>query len=370
MSSSLKKNFQKLFSFFGLFDFLKYNLSPKNIGIDLGTVNTLVCIEGIGIVLNQPSMLAIINDGNVDVSYLFGDDAKSMEGKTPLNISVRRPLSDGVITNYDDAKQLISHSIRKGKQIGGCSSRNIRNGNLTVICVPICSTDADRRAMHQAATEAGAGEIYLIEEPMAAAIGADIKIDHPAGNMIVNIGGGTTEIAIISACGAVHQKSEIVGGNAIDFAIQKYIEEEKNLLIGRRTAEDIKINIGCAYVEEGSELKKMNIRGRDLKSGIPTEICVTEKDIAIASSVAISRIINAIREILSICEPDLADDIFKNGICLTGGSSSLKNLDEVIRRATSLQVTLLPDPHLAVIKGINTVISDIDRYKHILTKIG
>ena len=333
-----------------------------DIAVDLGTANTLVYAKNRGIVLNEPSMVAVISEKGFEVPYLFGHEAKMMQGKTPNKIIVHKPLKDGVIADFIIAEEMIRHFIKKANAM-----KKIMRP-LIIICVPFDSTAVERRAIQDAAEKCGAREVMLIEEPMAAAIGAGLPIGDPTGSIVVDIGGGTTEIAVISLGGIVHGKSLKVGGNAIDEIIIQYIKQKYNLLIGDITAERLKKEIGIAYLSADDDILSAQIKGRDLLTGIPREITVSQEDIVNAIAEPVSYIIESVRVVLESAPPELSSDIVDRGIVLTGGGALLKNIDHVISESTGLPVFIAPDPLLCVAKGVGEVLEYHQKYSHILFK--
>ncbi len=320
-------------------------LVSADMAIDLGTANTLVYVRGQGIVLNEPSVVAIsVVNGNRRV-LAVGDEAKQMLGRTPGNIYATRPLRDGVIADFDIAEDMIKQFIRK------VHNRRSFTSPQMVICVPTGSTAVERRAIQESAESAGARRVVLIEEPMAAAIGAGLPVTEPTGSMVVDIGGGTTEVAVISLGGIVVARSARVGGDKMDEAIISYIRHVHNLLIGEGTAERIKKEIGSACPPEDGEGKTMSIRGRDLMNGVPKEIIVSEKQIAESLTEPVGTIIDAVKNTLENTPPELAADIVDRGIVMTGGGALLANLDYVLRYATGLAVSLAEDPLSCVAFG-------------------
>lgn len=338
----------------GLFSWLTEKIS-SDIAIDLGTSNTLIYVKGKGIVLNEPSIVAINpNTGKVQA---VGNIAKDMLGKTPSNIVAVKPMRDGVIADFECAEKMLEYFIMKG---GG---RNSILRPRIVIAIPTEITQVESKAVKEAAMKTKASEVYLIYQPMAAAIGADLPIEEPAGNIIVDIGGGTTDVAVISLFGIVISQSIRVAGNEMDEAIIQYIKKKYNLLIGEKTAEMIKIEIGSAYPLD--EPRSMEIKGRDLKDGIPKTIVVTDSEIREALRDVVDTIIECIRSVLEKTPPELAADIVDRGIVLTGGGSLLKNLDKKIREETSLPVFITENPLTTVVLGTGKVLEN----KGLLEKI-
>ena len=332
-----------------------------DMAIDLGTANTLVYVKGRGIVLNEPSVVALIKEQGVFKPYAFGHQAKMMLGRTPADIDAKRPLKDGVIADFKGAEEMLKHFIRS------VSTRNLA-GPLIVICVPSGSTPVERRAIQDAAESAGARDVYLIEEPMAAAIGAGLPVIEPTGSMIVDIGGGTTEVAVLSLGGIVYARSVRVGGDKMDEAIISYIRRNHNLLIGESTSEKIKKEIGTAYQDPATEPKQMQIRGRDLVYGVPKEITLDERQICESLLEPVSQIVEAVKTALESTPPELSSDIADKGIVLTGGGALLKNLDYVISRETKLPVFVAEDALSCVALGSGRVIEEFAQLRHVLFK--
>jgi rod shape-determining protein MreB and related proteins len=342
------KSFKSLFKYF----------SPS-IGMDLGTANTLVYVEKKGVVLNEPSVVAIENLKNKNSVIAVGDEAKLMIGKTHGRITAIRPMKDGVIADFEVAEKMISYFIKKA-----CSEVKMISP-IVVICVPSGATLVEKRAIQEAANSAGAKQVFLIEEPMAAAIGAGLPVTEPTGSMIVDIGGGTTEIAVISLGGIVYSQSVKVAGDKMDDDIINYIKSKFGVFIGETTAERIKKQIGCAIVSSGTVESSIKIKGRDM-IGIPREITITEKCMVDSLRESISSIIYGIKNVLSNIAPELAADIAENGIVLTGGGAYLKNLDKVISMETGLKVRIAEDPLLSVVLGTGKVIENMDKLKNVL----
>ena len=340
-----------------------FSLTSKDIAIDLGTANVLVYLKGKGIVLNEPSVVALINNNGKKVPYAFGKDAKMMLGRTPALIETIRPMKDGVIADFKVAGEMIKYFI------GAVNKTKFWFGPMIIICVPYGSTPVERKAIQEAAESSGAREVFLIEEPMAAAIGAGLSVLDPIGSIIVDIGGGTAEIGIISLGGIVYGKSVRIGGDKIDDAIVNYVRKKHNLLIGETTAEKIKMTIGAACApDDGKDGEIMEVRGRDLSTGIPKEVTLTEKQIAESLVGPINQIIDAIRTALESAPPELSADIVERGIILSGGGSQIRNLDVAIRRSTGLPVYIAEDPLLCVINGIGKVLTNFKELKSVLFK--
>lgn len=334
-----------------------------DMAIDLGTANTLVYVSGRGIVLNEPSVVALLRDRNGTVEpYAFGNEAKMMLGRTPAEIEAIRPLKDGVIADFKGAEEMIKHFIRL------VHNRRWNPGPLIIVCVPSGSTPVERRAIQDAAESAGAREVFLIEEPMAAAIGADLPVTEPTGSMIVDIGGGTTEVAVLSLGGIVYSRSVRVGGDLMDESIISYIRRYHNLLIGESTAEKIKKTIGSACAPKEGEGKVMEIKGRDLVNGVPKEIVLTEAQVAESLAEPVSQIIEAVKIALECTPPELSSDIVDKGIVMSGGGALLHNLDSVLREATGLPVFVADDPLSCVVLGTGKVLENHKKLKHVLFK--
>ncbi len=338
-----------------LFSFLSADMA-----IDLGTANTLVYVRDQGIVLNEPSVVAISNYGGRKEIRAVGVEAKQMLGKTPENIQAIRPLRDGVIADFEVTEAMIKHFIRKVHNNRWFAAPKM------VICVPSGSTAVERRAIQESAESAGAAEVHLIEEPMAAAIGAGLPVSEATGCMVVDIGGGTTEVAVISLNGIVYARSARVGGDKMDEAIIAYIRRVHNLLIGETSAEKIKKEIGSACPPAEGEGRTMEIKGRDLMNGVPKELMVTERQIAEALIEPVGQIVEAVKVALEHTAPELASDIVERGIVLTGGGAMLSNLDFVLRHATGLPVTIADDPLSCVALGSGRVLENWDAMKLVL----
>lgn len=333
-----------------------------NIAMDLGTANTLVYVPGSGIVLKEPSVVALVHSKGTMVPYAFGNEAKMMLGRTPTGIQAFRPLKDGVIADFKGAEAMIKYFISTVYNRKSFVARP-----LVIVCVPYGSTAVERRAIQDAVESAGAREVYLIEEPMAAAIGADLPVTEPTGCMVVDIGGGTTEVGMISLGGIVFAKSVRVGGDAMDEAIISYIRKYHNLLIGESTAEKIKKEIGAACVSPDN-IKSMKIKGRDLLNGVPKEILLTEDKIADSLAEPINQIIAAVKLVLELVPPELSSDLADRGIKLTGGGALLSGLDVVLQNATGLPVSAAEDPLCCVVLGTGKVLENFNALKHVLFK--
>jgi len=330
-----------------------FKLGSQNLAIDLGTANTLVYAQDRGIVLNEPSVVAIETINGIKKVKAVGDDAKMMMGKTPDNIEAIRPLRDGVIADIEIAEEMIKHFIRK---VNG--KRSMFRYPEIVICVPSGSTSVERRAIRDAASNAGASQVFLILEPMAAAIGADMPVTEPVGSMVVDIGGGTTEVAVLSLRGLAYTTSVRVGGDKMDEAIVSYVRRHHNLLIGEATAERIKKDYGIAVIPTDGIGETIHIKGRDLVNGVPKEITITQANIAEALSEPIGAIIEGVRIALENTAPELAADIVDQGIVLTGGGALIKGLDDFLREETGLPVSIAEDPLSCVALGTGRAMED------------
>ena len=327
------------------------------IGIDLGTANVLVFVQGQGITVREPSVVAIDSEDRI---VAVGNEAKEMLGRTPGSITAIRPLRDGVIADYVVTEAMLRYFIKKG------TAGKISFGRPDVlVSVPAGSTSVENRNVLDAARQAGAGKAYLIEEPMAAAIGAELPISGPSGNMIVNIGGGTAEIAVISLSDIVVAKSHRVGGNRFDEAIALYIRRKYNLMIGDRTAEQVKIEIGSALPLE--EELSMSVKGRDMIAGLPREVTITSTEIAEAMEVPLRNLTDAIRGVLEQTPPELSADIIDKGIVLSGGGALLRNIDRLITTVTGVATHVAPDPLSCVAKGTGTALEHFDVFAKSLT---
>ena len=333
-----------------------FNLSFMDIGIDLGTANILVTIKGKGIVLNEPSVVAIDNITGEIVAT--GIEAKEMLGKTPEKIRAVKPIKDGAIADFTATRLLLRNIIQKV-----CKRYNIVRMRAAV-GIPFGITEVEERAVEEAIIYAGAKEVYLIEEPIAAAIGANMEISEPSGNIIVDIGGGTTEVAVISLGGIVVSKSLRIAGDEIDEAIVNYIKKEMNLAVGIKTAEEIKIALGCAMQLVVKEV--LEIRGRDLNTGLPRNLQVTSEQIQEAMYEPVDNIVEVIKATLEKTPPELSSDIMEKGIVLSGGGALIRNLDKLISDKTGMPVIIAENPLNCVVKGIEKTLNDIDKLKNIV----
>ena len=341
-----------------LFGFLSADMA-----IDLGTANTLVYVKGRGIVLNEPSVVAIAEMRGKKQVLAVGEEAKQMLGRTPGNITAIRPLRDGVIADFEVAEEMIKHFIRK------VHNRRSFASPLVIICVPSGSTAVERRAIQESAESAGARRVFLIEEPMAAAIGAGLPVTEPTGSMVVDIGGGTTEVAVLSLGGIVYSRSVRIGGDKMDEAIIGYIRRNHNLLVGEGSAERIKEAIGSACPPEDGEGRTMEIKGRDLMNGVPKELVLSERQIAEGLAESVDAIIEAVKVALEHTAPELAADIVDKGVVLTGGGALLSNMDFVLRHATGLPVSLADDPLSCVVLGTGRALEEMKKLKNVLTSM-
>jgi rod shape-determining protein MreB len=344
-----------------LFDYILGKFS-NDLAIDLGTANTLVYVKGKGIVLNEPSVVAVHKDARGMKKVLaVGLEAKSMLGRTPGNIVAIRPMRDGVIADFDITEAMLKHFILR------VHNRKSLVRPRIIVSVPSGITQVERRAVRETVESAGAREIYLIEEPMAAAIGAGLPIAEPTSSMVVDIGGGTTEVAVISLAGIVYSKSVRVAGDKIDEEIVQYMKRKYSLLIGERTAEIIKTEIGCAYPLE--VMKTIDVKGRDLISGIPKTIETNSEEIREAITEPVTLIVDAVKDALENAPPELAGDIVDRGIVLTGGGALLQNIDVLIREETGLPITIADDPLCAVARGAGMALDQLDVLKEVTIQV-
>jgi len=332
----------------------------SDMAIDLGTANTLVYVKGQGIVLNEPSVVAMATSRGKKQVLAVGEEAKLMVGRTPGNIQAIRPLREGVIADFEVAEEMIKYFIQK------VHKRRTFISPRVIICVPSGSTAVERRAIQESAESAGARSVYLIEEPMAAAIGAGLPVTEPTGSMVVDIGGGTTEVAVLSLGGIVYSRSVRVGGDNMDEAIISYIRRQHNLLIGEASAERIKKGIGSAMTPKEGEGRTMELKGRDLLRGVPKELTISERQIAESLSEPVAAIVEGVKLALENTAPELAADIVDRGIVLTGGGSLLENLDIVIREATGLPVIVAEDSLSCVALGTGKALDMMNHHKNVL----
>jgi rod shape-determining protein MreB len=333
-----------------------------DMAIDLGTANTLVYVKGRGIVLAEPSVVAIADVRGKKQVLAVGEEAKQMLGRTPGNIQAIRPMRDGVIADFEVAEEMIKHFIRK------VHNRRSFASPIIIVCVPSGSTAVERRAIQESAESAGARRVLLIEEPMAAAIGAGLPVTEPSGSMIVDIGGGTTEVAVISLGGIVYSRSVRVGGDRMDEAIISYIRRNHNLLIGESSAERIKIALGAARpAENGDEGPWLEVKGRDLINGVPREVLVSQAQISESLAEPVFQIVEAVKMALENTPPELAADICDKGIVLTGGGALLNRLDQVLREATGLPVVVAEDALSCVVLGTGRALEELKRLRNVLT---
>lgn len=336
---------------------MRFNLLSTDVAIDLGTANTLIWMKGKGIVLNEPSIVAF--DRNTKHIIAIGHEAQEMLGRTHKDISTIRPLKDGVIADFEIAEGMLRAFIRK-------VSLSWQPARRVVVCVPTGITEVEKRAVRDSCEHAGAKEVYLIAEPMAAAIGLDLNVHEPVGNMIVDIGGGTTDVAVIALSGIVNHESLRIAGTEMTSAIVQYFKRNHNILIGERTAETIKCEVGSAYpLEEEIEIE---VKGRNLLTGIPELITISSADIREALSECVTTIVEAVRNLLERTPPELSADIFDRGILLSGGGALLKGLDRRLQEETSLPVHIAEDPLTAVVRGTGRVLENLNDYQNVLIK--
>ncbi|KKR71053.1 MAG: rod shape-determining protein MreB, rod shape-determining protein MreB [Microgenomates group bacterium GW2011_GWC1_41_8] len=334
-------------------------MKSKKIGIDLGTANSLVYVAGEGVVLNEPTVVAVTIEDNHVVAV--GNEAKDMLGRTPGNIVASRPLKDGVIADYQITESLIAYFIRKA-----CGRRFLFKPEV-MVCVPSGCTQVERRAVVDATLSAGARSVYLIEEPLAAAIGAQIPIANPSGNLIVDSGGGSTEAAVISMGGVVSHASVRMSGNKLDEIIATYIRKKFNLIIGERTAEEVKVKIGNALLldpdDKKKEQKTVEVRGRDAFNGLPRMVEISEEEINKAIKPILMQMVGAIKQVLEHTPPELASDIIDKGIVLSGGTALLKNFDKLVTQEIGVAAVVADEPLLCVVRGTGVALENLDFYK-------
>lgn len=333
-----------------------YKLISNDIGIDLGTANTLVYLKGQGIVINEPSVVAVNQKTNQILAV--GTQAKQMLGRTPGHIKAVRPLVDGVISDFEVTEEMLSYLINKADKMSKKMARP-----RVVIGVPSGTTNVESRAVYDAAKSAGAREVYLVEEPMAAAIGIRLPVKEAVGSMIVDIGGGTTDIAVISLGGIVKSRNLKIAGDRLNNDIITYMRDEFKLLIGEKTAEDVKIAIASVI---NSEYMESNVRGRDLLTGLPREVVVTDSDVREAISISINELIDGIKDVLENTPPEILSDIMRSGIVLSGGGALLHGLDRLLQSILKIPVYVVDDPLSAVARGAGIVLEDIEAYKDVL----
>ncbi|HEU19987.1 MAG TPA: rod shape-determining protein [Deltaproteobacteria bacterium] len=334
----------------------------NDLAIDLGTANTLVCVKGEGVVLSEPSVVAVHRDARGMKKVLaVGAEAKRMLGRTPGNIVAIRPMRDGVIADFEITEAMLRHFILR------VHNRRALVRPRIIISIPSGITQVEKRAVKETAESAGAREVYLIEEPMAAAIGAGLPITEPISSMIVDIGGGTTEVAVISLAGIVYAKSVRIAGDKLDEAIVQYMKRKYSLLIGERTGEMIKTSIGCAYPDD--EIRTVDVKGRDLISGIPKIIEINSEEIREAIIEPVSIIVDAIKDALENAPPELAGDIVDRGIVLTGGGALLRNLDVLLREETGLPISISDDPLSTVARGAGMALDEIELLKEVAIQL-
>lgn len=334
------------------------NMFSNDIGIDLGTANTLVFVRGQGIIINEPSVVAVNQKTGRIVAV--GKEAKQMVGRTPAHISAVRPLVDGVISDFEVTEEMLSYFIKRAEAEG--SKKFVRPRIL--IGVPSGITNVERRAVRDAGINAGARDVLVIEEPMAAAIGIHLPIKDPVGNMIIDIGGGTTDIAVISLSGIVQAKNLKVAGDKFNEDIISYVRDEFKILLGQKTAEDVKIAIGSACQQDVP--MEASIRGRDLVTGLPREVVITDKDIREALAGSLNILVNSVKEVLESTPPEIVSDIMNRGIVMVGGGSMISGLQSVLEREIGIPVYIADDPLTAVVRGTGIVLEDMDGYREVL----
>ncbi|MDA0275385.1 MAG: rod shape-determining protein [Proteobacteria bacterium] len=345
-----------------MFGFLRSYFS-NDLAIDLGTANTLIYVRGKGIVLDEPSVVAIREDSGPNAKksiQAVGKAAKMMLGKTPGNIVAIRPMKDGVIANFTVTEQMLKYFIKKVHD-----NKLFSPSPRIIICVPCGSTQVERRAIRESAIGAGAGQVFLIEEPMAAAIGADLPVAEATGSMVVDVGGGTTEVAVLSLGGIVYSRSVRVGGDKMDEAIIAYIRRNYGMLIGETTAENIKKNIGSAF--PGSEVREMEVKGRSLAEGVPRSFTISSNEILEALTEPLNQIVGAVKSALEQTPPELGADIAEKGMVLTGGGALLRDLDRLLMEETSLPVIVADDPLTCVVRGSGKALEQMEHFGPIFT---
>ncbi len=329
----------------------------NDLAIDLGTASTLIYVKGKGIICNEPSVVAVKRNGRGKRVLAVGKEAKAMLGRTPGNIAAIRPLKDGVIADFEVTEEMLKFFIKK------VHNRNFMVRPRIIVGVPSGITQVEKRAVRESALSAGANEVYLIEEPMAAAIGSGLPITEPSGNMIVDIGGGTTEIAVISLAGIVQAKSIRIGGDKLDEAIVQYIKRKYNMSIGTGVAEQIKISLGLSLPDD--ERKSIEIKGSNLVTGIPTTMEIWNEEIREAVNESVNAIVESVKQVLEVTPPELAADLVDKGIVLAGGGALIRNLDVILREETKLPVTIADDPLTCVVRGAGKVLDEIKLLKEV-----
>lgn len=334
-----------------------YRHFSNDIGIDLGTANTLVYLRGRGIVINEPSVVAL--NTKTDRVVAVGMEAKNMMGRTPHHIRIVRPLVDGVISDYEVTEEMLSYLINKAND----TDKKLLRPRV-VIGIPVGITNVEMRAVYDAAKSAGAREVYIIEEPMAAAIGVHMPIHEPVGSMMVDIGGGTTDIAVLALSGVVRAKSLKIAGDKLTEDIIAYMRDEFKMLVGEKTAEHIKVTIGSALPDENGE--ELSIKGRDLVTGLPREAVITDVDIREAMYSSISQLVDAIREVIETTPPEVLSDIMQKGMTLSGGGAMIKNLPQLLEMQLKVPVTVADEPLTAVARGCGIILEDVSLYKDVL----
>lgn len=335
-----------------------YNLFSSDIGIDLGTSNTLIYVKGQGIVLSEPTIVAVNQKTGRVVAV--GNDAKQMVGRTPAHIEAVRPMTGSVISNFEVAEEMLSYFMKRAGQL---AKKNFFRPRV-VVSVPTGITNVERRAVRDAVRNAGAREVHIIEIPMAAALGIRLPISDPVGSMIVDVGGGTTDIAVVSLGGIIKSKNLPVAGDRLDQDIMSYVRDEFKILLGEKTAEDVKIAIGS--VHKSGEPMEATIRGRDLVTGLPREVVITNSDIREAVTNSVDTFIDAIKEVLELTPPEVVSDIMHRGIIFVGRGSTINGLRELLESELDIPIHIAEDPHTAVVRGTGVVLEDLDNYLDIL----
>lgn len=357
--SAKKTKFKKLLS--GIKTKI-YNDDNSVIGIDLGTTYTLICLKNKGLVLNESSTISYINDSGVSSNFLYGNEAKDLIGKTPMRIEVSNPLEDGVICDYNMSEQMVSHFI---KNVIG---KHLLVNPIIIAGVPVGATNVEKKAIQDILERCNAKDAYLCYESILAAVGSGLPIDKPYGSMVIDIGGGTTEISVISLGGIIKTRAFKYGGRKIDKAIVEYILHKYNLLIGENTAENIKKQIGAVYIRPNERPKEIEVQGRNLKTHIPQEIVISQKDLVIALSEFSNLLVDNVKQVLESTPPELMKDILQNGCYLCGGGANLANIDYIFEKVLSLKSQKIDKPELAVIKGLEKIIQNYKDYDYLLFK--